>query len=267
MPEVYYGVLPDFTTGGMTFGCGTGTTFGNETLGLVARAGRGDHRSRSRPGHRASPRRSPGTTPPTARSATSATPSRPRRRGRRRHLCRAERVLERRQRCIVSRSVTSDFSVSVSPASLTVARGGRAARRRSARQPSTHPRPSHSLPAGLPSGVTASFNPAQCAPAELDVTLSRVVECDRWTLDGDGHPNRRVGWSTYPRHRLADGDDATKRLLGQRRRPASPSRGASARSRYTTAIDAPRDRLTRCQRASQRCDCASFNPAKCELRR
>jgi hypothetical protein len=30
-PELYYGVLPDFTTGGMRFGCGGGTRFQNET--------------------------------------------------------------------------------------------------------------------------------------------------------------------------------------------------------------------------------------------
>jgi hypothetical protein len=31
IPEFYYSVLPDFTTGGMTSGCGTGTRFQNET--------------------------------------------------------------------------------------------------------------------------------------------------------------------------------------------------------------------------------------------
>ena len=31
VPEFYYSVLPDFTTGGMTSGCGTGTRFQNES--------------------------------------------------------------------------------------------------------------------------------------------------------------------------------------------------------------------------------------------
>ena len=159
VPEVYYGVLPDFTTGGMTVGCGASTTFGNET---------------SVSSHELVE----ATTDPEVGLATVFAPPLAwydAVNGEIGDICNAQQgsivggdgvtyVVQQEfsnvaNDCIVSRPVTSDFSVSAAPTSLTVAQG--ASGTSTISTTAINAPESVSLAAtGLPSGVTASFSPA-----------------------------------------------------------------------------------------------------------
>ena len=160
-PEFYYSILPDFTTGGMTSGCGTGTRFQNETS--VSSHELVEATTDAEVGLAST------YAPPLAWYDSAN--------GEIGDICNGQQqnitggdgrvytvqqeFSNRQNNCVVSGPATSnDFSLALSPISLTVTRGSSGTSTVSTAVTSGSAGSVSLSASGQPAGVTVSFNPA-----------------------------------------------------------------------------------------------------------
>jgi hypothetical protein len=160
-PEFYYSVLPDFTTGGMTSGCGGGTRFQNETS--VSSHELVEATTDAEVGLATT------NAPPLAwydsvngeigdicNGAQGTVTG-----GDGRTYTVQQEFSNRQNACIITApAATNDFSMSLSPSSVTIARGASATSAVSTATTAGAAQTVTLSATGQPAGVTTSFNPA-----------------------------------------------------------------------------------------------------------
>ncbi|MDQ6947249.1 MAG: hypothetical protein M3256_13495 [Actinomycetota bacterium] len=200
-PEFYYSVLPDFTTGGMTSGCGNGTRFQNETsvsshemVEAVTDAEVGLANTNA---------------PPLAWYDSVN--------GEIGDICNAQQgsvvggdghtytvqaeFSNAQNNCIVNGpATTNDFSIAVSPTSATAAAGSSAAATVSTAVAAGSPGTVSLSTSGLPSGASASFSPTSVTAggsSKLTVTTTSATAAGTYTITITGVEGSKTHTTTF----------------------------------------------------------------------
>jgi hypothetical protein len=190
VPEFYYSVLPDFTTGGMTSGCGGGTRFQNETsvsshemIEAVTDAEVGIGTTVSRPLAWYDPTNGEiGDICNAQQQAITGSDGR--------SYTVQKEFSNRQNNCVVSGPVTAnDFSISTSPTSASVTAGSSANTTVSTAVTAGSAGSVSLSASGLPSGVSASFNPTSVTAggsSTLTVATGATTPAGNYTITVTG---------------------------------------------------------------------------------
>jgi hypothetical protein len=240
VPEFYYSVLPDFTTGGMTSGCGNGTRFQNETsvsshemieavtdaeVGLATVAG-----------------------PPLAWYDNTN--------GEIGDICNAQQQAitggdghtytvqqefsNLQNNCVVSGpATTNDFSMAVNPTSATVAAGSATSATVSTAVTAGSAATVSLSVSGLPSGATASFNPTSVTAggsSTLSVSTTTSTAAGTYSLTITGVEGSKTHTATFSL--TVTGAPANNFSIAVSPTSATVAAGSAATATVSTAVTA-----------------------------
>ncbi len=201
VPEFYYSVLPDFTTGGMTSGCGNGTRFQNETsvsshelVEAVTDAEVGLATNNAPPlAWYDSTNGEIGDICNAQQQAITG--------GDGRTYTVQQEFSNRQNNCVVSGpAATNDFSLSVSPTSGTVAAGSGTTTTVSTAVSAGAAATVSLSASGLPSGATASFNPTSVtagSSSTLSISTTAAVAPGSYAITVTGVEGSKTHTGTY----------------------------------------------------------------------